>query len=139
MESKNTRPSVPPRISSQQRSGWGIIPSTFPSALVIPAMLEREPLGLAALLVIFGVLVIGGGAAAVLVKQRKQKFSEGRRAVTEAVCPQCGTANSVADNFCQNCGAGLKALVITCSKCGAENPPEVKFCSQCGVEMSDAQ
>jgi len=70
------------------------------------------------------------GAAAVLVKQRKQELSEGRKAVTEVVCPQCGTANSFADNFCQNCGAGLKALVISCPKCEAENPPEAKFCFQ---------
>ena len=48
MEPKIDRPSVPPIISSQQRSGWGIMPRTLPARLVMPAMLFREPLGLEA-------------------------------------------------------------------------------------------
>ncbi len=111
-----------------------------PTGTIEAILIEKAPgMGLLVPLVILGLLVVGGGAAAILVKQGKQKFSEGRAAVTGAVCPQCGTANSSADNFCQSCGAGLKAMVISCPKCGAENPPEVKFCSQCGVEMPHAQ
>ncbi len=39
-------PSVPPKAMSAKRSGWGIIPKTFPCPLIIPAMLFAEPLGL---------------------------------------------------------------------------------------------
>ena len=42
------RPSVPPSSGSAHRSGWGIMPSTFPSLFTIPAMLWMEPLGFAA-------------------------------------------------------------------------------------------
>src|SRR4029077_13425964 len=41
------RPSVPPSSGSEQRSGCGIIPSTLPRLLVMPAMLWRDPLGFA--------------------------------------------------------------------------------------------
>ena len=42
-----SRPSSPPSRASLDRSGWGIMPSTLPAALITPAMLAREPLGLA--------------------------------------------------------------------------------------------
>src|SRR5919201_3097975 len=42
------RPSVPPSSGSAARSGCGIIPSTFPALLTIPAMLWADPLGFAA-------------------------------------------------------------------------------------------
>ena len=38
-------PSVPPISSSQQRSGWGIIPKTLPSEFIIPAIFDSDPLG----------------------------------------------------------------------------------------------
>lgn len=113
-----------------------------PTGTMEAVLIEREPNGLGGLLIILGLLVVGAGGAAVLVKMRKQKFSKGRAAVTEAVCPQCGAANTLGDRFCQDCGAGLQGLttlVITCPKCEAENPPEVKFCSQCGGRMASAQ
>src|SRR4029077_2194125 len=44
---KSLRPSAPPSSGSAQRSGWGIIPSTLPRLLTIPAMLCSEPFGLA--------------------------------------------------------------------------------------------
>ena len=47
MDSKMKRPSVPPRAASQHRSGWGIMPSTLPRSLIIPAMFSSEPFGLA--------------------------------------------------------------------------------------------
>ena len=40
------RPSALPRSGSAFRSGWGIIPSTLPEALTMPAMSARLPLGL---------------------------------------------------------------------------------------------
>ena len=43
---KTPMPSVEPRRGSIARSGWGIITSTFPSALRIPAMLRSDQLGL---------------------------------------------------------------------------------------------
>jgi len=46
-ERKNPSPSVDPSNGSMARSGCGIIPSTLPPALMIPAMLRAEPLGLA--------------------------------------------------------------------------------------------
>src|SRR5262249_21757524 len=46
MLSNSRRPSSPPRTPSAKRSGCGIIPSTLPRALVMPAMSAREPLGL---------------------------------------------------------------------------------------------
>src|SRR5215831_5251774 len=42
-----SRPSSLPNLSSAQRSGCGIIPNTFPSALRIPAILSMEPFGFA--------------------------------------------------------------------------------------------
>src|SRR5258707_5383214 len=47
-ERKISRPSLEPSISSQARSGWGIMPRTLRSRLQMPAIFEREPLGLAA-------------------------------------------------------------------------------------------
>ena len=47
MDSKILNPSVPPSSGSLERSGCGIIPSTFRPGLQIPAMLSRDPLGLA--------------------------------------------------------------------------------------------
>src|SRR4029453_3613452 len=41
------RPSSPPISASQARSGCGIIPSTFPRSLMMPAILRSLPLGLA--------------------------------------------------------------------------------------------
>ena len=41
------RPSIPPISGSQQRSGCGIMPSTLPSRLRMPAMFRLEPFGLA--------------------------------------------------------------------------------------------
>src|SRR6185312_2482415 len=46
-ERNSFRPSEPPRSASAQRSGCGIMPSTLPRLLMMPAMLCREPLGLA--------------------------------------------------------------------------------------------
>ena len=46
-ERKISRPSLEPSISSQARSGWGIMPRTLRSWLQMPAMFERAPLGLA--------------------------------------------------------------------------------------------
>ena len=46
-EVKKPRPSVPgPVRSSTACSGWGMIPTTLPAALVIPAMSRRLPFGL---------------------------------------------------------------------------------------------
>ena len=45
-DSKILNPSVPPSSGSLERSGCGIIPSTFRPGLQIPAMLSRDPLGL---------------------------------------------------------------------------------------------
>ena len=47
--SKISRPSAEPRIVSLARSGCGIRPATLRASLQIPAMLRKEPLGLAAL------------------------------------------------------------------------------------------
>src|SRR5690242_20826333 len=47
IEPKINRPSSPPSIASVQRSGWGIIAATLRFMLTIPAILRREPLGLA--------------------------------------------------------------------------------------------
>src|SRR5262245_31668050 len=44
-ERKSARPSLQPSALSEARSGWGIMPSTFPSRLVIPAILLSEPFG----------------------------------------------------------------------------------------------
>src|SRR5262245_18384699 len=44
-ERKSARPSLQPSALSEARSGWGIMPSTFPSRFVIPAMLLRDPFG----------------------------------------------------------------------------------------------
>jgi predicted ATPase len=44
-ERKSARPSLQPSALSEARSGWGIMPSTFPSRFVIPAMLLSEPFG----------------------------------------------------------------------------------------------
>jgi hypothetical protein len=41
-------PSVQPSSGSAERSGCGIIPTTLRPGLQMPAMLSREPLGLAA-------------------------------------------------------------------------------------------
>ena len=47
MEAKIFQPSADPSSFSLDRSGWGIIPSTFLFAFRMPAMLLNEPLGLA--------------------------------------------------------------------------------------------
>jgi len=47
IDRKINRPSSLPRTSSVQRSGCGIMPSTLPSALMIPAILSSEPFGFA--------------------------------------------------------------------------------------------
>jgi hypothetical protein len=47
MELNIFTPSVQPSSGSAERSGWGIMPTTFLPALQIPAMLSKEPLGLA--------------------------------------------------------------------------------------------
>ena len=47
-ERKMSLPSLDPSKSSQARSGCGINPSTLRSRLQMPAMLSRDPLGLAA-------------------------------------------------------------------------------------------
>src|SRR5712692_5142404 len=44
---KSLSPSALPSSASAQRSGWGIIPSTLPRLLMMPAMLCSEPFGLA--------------------------------------------------------------------------------------------
>ena len=46
--SNSGRPSVPPSSGSIRSSGWGIMPSTLPASLRMPAILLSEPLGLAA-------------------------------------------------------------------------------------------
>ena len=46
-DSKILNPSVPPSSGSLERSGCGIIPSTFRPGLQMPAMLSSDPLGLA--------------------------------------------------------------------------------------------
>jgi hypothetical protein len=46
-DSKILNPSVPPSSGSLDRSGCGIIPSTLRPSLQIPAILSRDPLGLA--------------------------------------------------------------------------------------------
>ncbi len=46
-EVKTPTPSVEPSTASIARSGWGIMPSTFPDAFTMPAMLCHEPLGFA--------------------------------------------------------------------------------------------
>ena len=50
-DSKILNPSVPPNSGSLERSGCGIIPSTFRPGLQIPAIFSRDPLGLAALVI----------------------------------------------------------------------------------------
>lgn len=52
MESKMILPSEEPRIDSEARSGWGMRPTMLRSRLQIPAMLSRDPLGLADLVVL---------------------------------------------------------------------------------------
>src|SRR5262245_21379604 len=47
MDSKISFPSALPRMSSLDRSGCGIIASTCPCSFTIPAMLCRDPFGLA--------------------------------------------------------------------------------------------
>ena len=47
MDSKILNPSMPPNSGSLERSGCGIIPSTFRPGLQIPTMLSSDPLGLA--------------------------------------------------------------------------------------------
>lgn len=47
MRSRTVLPSRLPRISEAARSGWGIMPKTLRFLLVMPAILFREPLGLA--------------------------------------------------------------------------------------------
>ena len=47
MDSKILNPSVPPSSGSLERSGCGIIPSTFRPGLQIPAIFSRDPFGLA--------------------------------------------------------------------------------------------
>src|SRR6185295_1120884 len=47
IDSKMSFPSALPRIASLDRSGCGIIPSTFRCSLTMPAMLLSDPLGLA--------------------------------------------------------------------------------------------
>ena len=42
--SNSRRPSVPPCAGSIMRSGWGIMPSTLPSAFKTPAISRAEPL-----------------------------------------------------------------------------------------------
>src|SRR5579871_2801154 len=51
MEAKIFQPSDDPSSRSLDRSGWGIIPSTFLPAFRIPAMLLSEPLGFASLVI----------------------------------------------------------------------------------------
>src|SRR2546422_3338091 len=46
-ERNSLSPSVPPSSASAHRSGCGIMPSTLPRLLMIPAMLCSEPFGLA--------------------------------------------------------------------------------------------
>jgi hypothetical protein len=46
IDPKMNFPSSPPRIASQHRSGWGIIPSTFLSRFTIPAIFASDPFGL---------------------------------------------------------------------------------------------
>ena len=45
-EPRTARPSVPPMLSSTACSGCGIKPRTLPASFVMPAIPEREPLGL---------------------------------------------------------------------------------------------
>ena len=47
MEWKIFIPSMPPSAGSEDRSGWGIMPTTLPPALQMPAILSSEPFGLA--------------------------------------------------------------------------------------------
>jgi hypothetical protein len=47
IEAKIFQPSADPRITSLERSGCGIMPRTFLFSLRMPAILPREPLGLA--------------------------------------------------------------------------------------------
>src|SRR5207244_5485440 len=47
-ERRTASPSSPPSTASQARSGCGIMPTTFPRALEIPAIFPSEPFGLAA-------------------------------------------------------------------------------------------
>src|SRR5262252_9371422 len=44
---KILNPSVPPSSGSAERSGWGIMPRTLRPGLQMPAILSRDPLGLA--------------------------------------------------------------------------------------------
>ena len=46
-DSKILNPSVPPNSGSLERSGCGIMPSTFRPGLQIPAILSKDPFGLA--------------------------------------------------------------------------------------------
>src|SRR4029077_9427836 len=48
-ERNSFSPSVPPSSGSEHRSGCGIMPSTLPRALTMPAMLCVDPLGFALL------------------------------------------------------------------------------------------
>ena len=52
MERNIRLPSSLPSRGSQLRSGWGIIPSTLPRSLMMPAMLRAEPLGLEPLVIL---------------------------------------------------------------------------------------
>jgi len=44
-EASTRRPSALPSSGSAFRSGWGIIPSTFPEEFTMPAMSARLPFG----------------------------------------------------------------------------------------------
>ena len=43
---KKPRPSGTPSSASATRSGWGMMPTTVPAALQMPAMWLAEPFGL---------------------------------------------------------------------------------------------
>src|SRR3954467_7702375 len=52
MDSNSRTPSSEPSSELQARSGCGIMPSTLPASLTMPAMFRSEPLGLASALVL---------------------------------------------------------------------------------------
>lgn len=62
------------------------------------------------------------------VKQQQQEVRQ-----EKALCANCRTPYTDADNFCPGCGKILKSN--TCSQCGAVTEPNWEICPQCGQNL----
>lgn len=53
-----------------------------------------------------------------------------------AVCPSCGTTNSLNVKFCNECGSSMTVKKTGhCPACGFENATGTKFCGGCGSKI----